>query len=320
MTLLAPARLVLLVPVVALAAAYVYLQLRRRHYAVRFTNLELLDSVAPKRPGWRRHIAATIAGLALVAMVIGLARPAHEARVPREEAVIMLAIDVSRSMTATDVTPSRMESAVAAAADFVKDVPSGFRVGLVAFDDHARLVATPTTDHDAVVTALERLRPGRGTAAGDAIEASLDAIRSALDAPTDTSSDSEDLAASIVLLSDGETTAGVDPEEASADATAAGVPVTTISYGTDGGTVDVGGETVEVPADPVAMKAIADATNGSFFEAASSSRLQQVYRDIQSRIGYTNEQREIVLWFVSIALIALMLALGASMLWTARFV
>src|SRR6185503_14171209 len=117
--------------------------------------------------------------------------------------------------------------------------------------------------------------------------------------------------ASIVLLSDGATTSGVDPRKASEDATAAGVPVTTIAYGTDSGVVEVSGETVRVPSDPVAMEAIADATDGTFFEAASASRLQQVYEDIQGRIGYTTQQREIVLWFVTIALIALMLALGA---------
>jgi Ca-activated chloride channel family protein len=237
----------------------------------------------------------------------------------------MLAIDVSRSMTATDVAPSRLESAVAAAKDFVAGVPAGFRVGLVAFDESARVVTTPTIEHQAVLDALDRLRPGGGTAAGDAIETSLDAVRSAMadTQPAKTSATApkaQDLAASIVLLSDGATTAGTDPADAARDAAAAGVPVTTIAYGTPSGTVTVDGETVPVPADPVTMRAIADTSNGSFFEAESASKLQQVYRSIQSRIGYTTEQREIVLWFVTIGLLALMLALGASMLWSARFV
>ncbi|MEA3055670.1 MAG: Ca-activated chloride channel [Actinomycetota bacterium] len=319
MTFLAPERLLLLVLVAALAAGYVVLQRTRRHHAVRFTNLDLLDSVAPQRPGWRRHVAAGIAGLALVSMVIALARPAHDARVPREEAVVMLAIDVSRSMTATDVTPSRLASAVTAAKSFIDGVPAGFRVGLVAFDDNARLVETPTLDHQAVLDALDRLQPGRGTAAGDAIETALDAIRSS-SSTAGTSATGTKLAATIVLLSDGATTAGTDPAVASQDATSSGVPVTTIAYGTAQGTVTVDGEVVPVPADPVAMKSIADATKGSFFEASSASRLREVYRDIRSRIGHVTEQREIVLWFVFLALIALMLALGASMLWTARFI
>jgi len=324
MTLLAPERLLLLVPVIALAIGYVFLQRHRRHYAVRFTNLELLDSVAPKRPGWRRHAVAGVAGLALVAMVIGLARPARDEKIPREQAVVMLAIDVSRSMTATDVAPSRLESAIAAAKSFVDGVPGGFQVGLVAFDDSARVVTMPTTEHEQVIAALDRLQPGRGTAAGDAIETSLDAIRTTLSDSKSTSTTTpgakEDLAATIVLLSDGATTAGTPPEQAANDAAEAGVPVQTIAYGTATGVVTIDGETVPVPSDPVTMKAIADTSKGSFFEAASLSKLQQVYRSIQGRIGYTTEQREIVLWFVMIALVALMLALAGGLLWSARFV
>jgi Ca-activated chloride channel family protein len=319
MTLLAPDRLLLLLPVAALAVGYVVLQRRRRHYAVRFTNLELLDAIAPKRPGWRRHVAAGIAGVALVAMVVGLARPARDEKVPREEAVVMLAIDVSRSMTATDVSPSRMESAIDAAKDFIGGVPKGFRVGLVAFDDEARILATPTLEHQVVIDALGRLEPGRGTAAGDGIEASLDAIKTVLD-PTATPDTKQDFAATIVLLSDGATTSGEDPAVAAQNAKDQGVPVTTIAYGTDSGTVQIEGEIVPVPADPAAMKAIADATDGSFFAAATASQLKAVYDDIQGRVGFTTEQREVVLWFVTIGLIALMLALAASMLWTARFV
>ena len=319
MSLLAPGRLILLVPVAALAVGYVALQQRRRHYAVRFTNLDLLDSVAPKRPGWRRHVTAAIAGVALVSMVVGLARPSRDEKVPREEAVVMLAIDVSRSMTATDVSPTRMDSAIAAAKDFIKGVPKGFRLGLVAFDDEARILATPTLEHQVVTDALGRLQPGRGTAAGDAIEASLDAIKTVLD-PSTTQDTNQDFAATVVLLSDGATTSGEDPSLAAQHAQDAGVPVTTIAYGTDSGTVEVDGEIVPVPADPAAMKAIADATKGTFFEAATAKQLKAVYDDIQGRVGFTIEQREVVLWFVSIGIVALMLALGASMLWTARFV
>jgi Ca-activated chloride channel homolog len=320
-TLLAPDRLWLLVPVAALAAAYVALQRHRRHYAVRFTNLALLDSVAPRRPGWRRHVAGAIALVALLAMVVGLARPARDEKVPREEAVVMLAIDVSRSMTATDVSPTRMQSAIAAAEDFIAGIPKGFRVGLVAFDDEARILATPTLEHRIVVDALGRLQPGRGTAAGDAIEASLDAIETVL-GTTDTGAvdEQQDFAATIVLLSDGATTSGVDPATAARQANDAGVPVTTIAYGTDAGTVVVDGEIVPVPADPIAMRGIAELTDGSFFEAASAAQLRDVYDDIQGRVGFTTEQREVVLWFVGAGMVALMLALGASMLWTARFI
>ena len=319
MTLLDPGRLWLLLLVAGLAAGYVVLQRRRRHYAVRFTNIALLDSVAPKRPGWRRHVAAAAALVALVAMVIGLARPARDELVPREEAVVMLAIDVSRSMTATDVSPSRLDSAIAAAEEFVADVPTGFRLGLVAFDDQARILATPTLEHRVVVDALGRLEAGRGTAAGEGIQASLDAIATVLD-PTAATEDHEDVAATIVLLSDGATTSGMDPATAAEHAADAGVPVTTIAYGTDAGIVEIEGEIVPVPADPLAMQDIARTTDGQFFEADSASELRQVYDDIQGRVGFTVEQREIVLWFLTIGLIALMLALGASMVWNARFI
>lgn len=319
MTLLAPDRMWLLVPVALLALAYLVLQRRRRHYAVRFTNLDLLDAVAPKRPGWRRHVAAAIAGLALLAMVVGLARPARDEEVPREEAVVMLAIDVSRSMTATDVSPSRMESAIAVAREFVGDVPKGFRVGLVAFDDEARILATPTLEHRVIIDALDRLEPGRGTAAGDGIIAALQGIETVLD-PQASNADDQDFPATIVLLSDGATTSGTDPMEAAAQAADAGVPVTTIAYGTDGGIIEIEGEIVPVPSDPIAMEAIADATEGSFFEAASSSELKAVYDDIQGRVGFTTEQREVVLWFMGAGFVALLLAMGASLVWTGRFI
>ena len=318
MRLLAPDRLWLLALVALVALTYVVLQRRRRHYAVRFTNLALLDSVAPRRPGWRRHLAGVIALAALVAMVIGLARPARDEKVPREEAVVMLAIDVSRSMTADDVSPTRMASAVAAAKEFVDDIPARFRVGLVAFDDEARILATPTLEHALVVQALDRLEPGRGTAAGDAIEAALDAIATVLD-PATAAEDEQTFAATIVLLSDGATTSGMDPLEAAASAADAGVPVTTIAYGTDSGVVEVDGEIIPVPADPVAMQAIADDTDGTFFEAASASELRAVYDDIQGRVGFTVEQREVILWFLTIGFVALLLALMSSMLWTGRF-
>lgn len=315
MTLLSPERLWLFVPVAALVAAYVVLQRQRRHYAVRFTNLALLDSVAPERPGWRRHVAAAIAMVALSAMVVGLARPARDERVPREEAVVMLSIDVSRSMTADDVTPSRLVSAINAAEEFVGDIPSRFRVGLVAFDDHARILATPTLEHRVVTDALARLEPGRGTAAGDGIQASLQAIESVLG----TGEEVEDFAATIVLLSDGATTSGMAPLDAAALADDAGVPVTTIAYGTDRGVVEIEGQIVPVPADPLTMEAIADATDGAFFEAASASELRAVYEDIQGRVGFAVEQREVVLWFVGAGFVALLLALVTSFVWQARF-
>lgn len=322
LTLLAPERLWLLVVVALAAVAYVALQLRRRHHAVRFTNLKLLDAVAPQRPGWRRHVVAVVALLGLVAMVLGLARPSREEEVPRDEAVVMLVIDVSRSMTAVDVEPSRLESATDAAKDFIEGMPAGFRVGLVAFDEVARTLATPTLEHRTVIAAVDRLEIGRGTAAGEGIYAALESIEAVLGDSEDVAEASEtedDFAATIILLSDGDTTAGRPVEDAAEDAAAAGVPVTTIAYGTDEGVVEIEGQLIPVPADPVAMREVAEATEGQFFEAASAAELASVYEDIQTRVGVTTEQRDVVLWFVSAAFVLVLLALAASMLWSGRF-
>jgi Ca-activated chloride channel homolog len=320
MTLLAPDRLWLLVLVAGLAIAYVVLQSRRRHYAARFTNLDLLASVAPKRPGWRRHVAAITVLAGLVALVVGLARPARDEKVPSDEAIVMLVVDVSASMEATDVAPTRLRAAQEAAARFVEGIPAEFQVGLISFDESTRVLATPTTDHDAVVAAIDGLRTGPGTAAGDALSTALDTVDASLkQARADTNNDGKPPAATIVLVSDGVTTVGEPLEQATDDAAQAGIPVTTIAYGTQSGQVTVQGEIVNVPSDPEAMRAVADATGGSFFTAESSNQLKSVYDDIQSRLGFHLEQREIVRFFIALAIIALFLGVLASMIWSARF-
>jgi Ca-activated chloride channel family protein len=330
MSFIRPGLLWLLLGVAALAATYVYLQQRRRHYAVRFTNLPLLESVAPKRPGWRRHVPAAAVALALIASVIGLARPVRATAVPRATAVVMLALDISGSMAATDVSPDRLDAAVTAAATFVKTLPAGFEVGLVAFDDMALVVATPTTDHDSVVAALKTLQPGRGTAAGDGIMAALQAIetaqaaasakgQTAADAPPATVPSATVPSATIVLLSDGATTTGLPVEQAAHAAKDANVPVSTITYGTDGGTVDIQGQVIPVPPDPDTMAAVAKATGGTAFNASSTSQLNSVYSEIQGRVGYTAVQHELIVWFLGAAMILLVLGCAGSMLWTGRF-
>ena len=225
MTFLAPSRLWLLVAIAGLAIAYVILQSRRRHYAARFTNLDLLASVAPRRPGWRRHLAAATVALGLVALVVGLARPARDEKVPSDEAVVMLVVDVSASMEATDVAPSRMEAAQAAAARFVEGVPDKFQVGLIAFDESTHVLATPTTDHAAVISAIDNLQTGPGTAGGDALSAALDTVHATLEeASADTSDEGDPPAATIVLVSDGVTTVGQPIEQATAGSRASRHP------------------------------------------------------------------------------------------------
>jgi Ca-activated chloride channel family protein len=320
MTFLAPSRLWLLLAIAGLAIAYVILQSRRRHYAARFTNLDLLASVAPRRPGWRRHVAAATISLGLVALVVGLARPVRDEKVPSDEAVVMLVVDVSASMEATDVAPSRLQAAQEAAARFVEGVPDKFQVGLISFDESTHVLATPTTDHATVIDAIDQLQTGPGTAAGDALSTALDTVDATLkQASADTGkSDGKPPAATIVLVSDGVTTVGQPIEQATQKAVQAGIPVTTIAYGTDAGQVMVQGEIVNVPSDPQAMSAVADATGGSFFTAESSNQLKSVYDDIQARVGFHLEQREILRLFIGLAIVALFLGVLASMIWTGR--
>ena len=319
MTLLQPQALWLLAAVGALAGAYVLLQRRRRHFAARFTNLDLLASVAPRRPGWRRHVPAAAMGLALVGLVVGLARPVREDRVPREAATVMLVLDVSASMEATDVAPNRLQAATAAALDFVHDLPPRLRLGLVAFDRAARVIAPPTTDRAMVEQGLARLATGPGTASGEAVYTALDALAAA-----GASADAGDGAgtpartAAIVLLSDGATTVGRPVEEAAAAAAERGVPVTTIAFGTGEGTVTVGGREVAVPADRASLARVAETSGGTFFEAASGEALTSVYEDIGSRVGYTTEQREIGMAFVAAGLALLLAGLGAALVWSGR--
>ena len=314
MRFLAADRLWLLLVVGALSGAYVLLQRRRRHHAVRFTNLDLLASLAPRRPGWRRHVPAAAMGLALVAMVLGLARPARDERVPKEAATVVLVVDTSASMDATDVSPSRLGAAIAAGQEFVDGLPDRLRVGLVSFDRSTRVLAPPTTDRAAVDRALARLSTGPGTAAGEAIYTALDLLA----ANGATGGAEGEQTAAIVLLSDGFTTVGRPTESAAVDAAEQGVPVTTIAFGTPEGTVSVLGAEVPVPSDPDSMATVAETTGGTFFEAFSADDLSRVYDDIGSRIGFEVEQREISLVFVTLAMALLLAGLAAALVWQGR--
>ena len=319
MTFLAEERLWLVLAVPVLAAVYVLVQRRRRQQAVRFSNLALLRSVVPPRAAWRRHGPAVAAALALTGLVVGFARPAANVQVPKEAATIMLVIDTSASMEATDVEPSRLDAAVAAASEFVEQLPGQLEVGLVSFDRQARVESPPTTDHAAVLEAIEDLRLGPGTAAGDALAVAVDALRAAADA-SGASPTEEDGGAAVVLLSDGVTTVGRPVAEAAQLAADAGIPVSTIAFGTDEGAVEVGGRVIAVPADPDTMAQVAEITSGTFFEAFSEEDLREVYEDIGTRVGFETEQREVSGRYLAGAIVVLVAALGLGLLWNGRLV
>jgi Ca-activated chloride channel homolog len=316
MTFQSPWWLLALLAVVALVALYVLLQLRRARYAARFTNVALLGSLVPKRAGWRRHLAFGLVALGLAVLVASLAAPSTEVRVPRDRATVIMTVDVSLSMQATDVEPDRFTAMQAAAKQFVGVLPARINLGLVSFAGTATTLVTPTTDRDQVSTAIDNLELAEATAIGDAVFTSLTAI-----ANFQASLESDGQAAPparIVLLSDGYSTVGRDATQAIDAANGAEVPVSTIAFGTDYGTLDLNGETVPVPVDRATLEQIAEETGGSYSEAASQKELEEVYEDLGSQIGYTTEPQDISPWFVRGGLLFAFLGIVASLLWTSR--
>ncbi|HEY7174995.1 MAG TPA: VWA domain-containing protein [Micromonosporaceae bacterium] len=312
---LQPAWLLAAIPVLLLAGLYVWRTLHRRAYAMKFTNVDLLKSIAPKGIGWRRHVPAIAFILTLLTLSAAMARPSVDAKQPLERATIMLAIDVSLSMESTDVAPTRIRAAQAAAKDFVKTLPSGYNVGLVAFAKTADVLVSPTKDRASIAQAIDGLQLAEATATGEAVFTCLSAIQSV---PTDGATGAPP--ARIVLLSDGYRTAGRPIEEAAAAAAAARVPVSTIAFGTDNGTVDIEGETQRVPVDRASLQELAQLTHGHYYAAASLSELHQVYQDMGSSIGFKTVPREVTQWYVGIALLFAFAAAGLGLLWTSRMV
>jgi Ca-activated chloride channel family protein len=318
MTFLSPGRLWMLALVPAVLLVYVMLQLRRRQYTVRFTNLALLAQVAPKHPGWRRHVAALLFLAAIIVMIIGWARPASSVKVPRDRATIMVAIDVSLSMNATDVQPNRFEAAKSAAKTFIGQLPMRFNVGVVSFAGSANVVAAPSADRQAAIASIDQLQLDKRTAIGEAVFTSLQAIRSFDAAGREPGTPQDPPPAHIVLLSDGDNTTGRSVPEAVQGTVAAKVPVSTIAFGTPYGTVDIDGEVTPVDVNKAALRDLAEQTNGKAYEAADRSQLSEVYKHIGSSLGFRTEHREVASRFSGIALLFALAAGGASMAWFAR--
>lgn len=274
-------------------------QRRRRAYAVRFTNLALLKEVVGRRPGLRRHIPPLLFLLGLAALLVSLARPSAVIAVPRDEGAVMLVVDVSGSMTANDLQPSRMEAARQAARAFVESLPPNTRVGLVSFSSRARIEAPLTRDHAAVIAAIRSLEAEGGTAIGDGLALALDVLRRSSESDPDAAAGSSpsqspgtQTPGTVVLLSDGSSSAGQPPDQAAARAGEAGVLVHTVGVGQRDSNARVGGR-IPAELDERTLQSIAQTTGGEYFYAAQSSDLERIYSTIGTRVSWSQERTEV---------------------------
>jgi Ca-activated chloride channel family protein len=293
-----------------MVALYVDRDRRRVASQAEFGNPDLLPNVVDRSPGRLRYLPPLTLLVALVFMIVGVARPHATVSVPREEATIVLALDVSRSMKATDVQPTRLDAARVAAKTFLDQVPQKFRVGVVSFATRAAVGVAPTQDRALVTTALDTLTPGEGTAIGDAVALS---VRVGQPAGTD---EAQGPPRAIVLISDGAQDGGrIDPSEAAQEAKRLGIPVYTVLVGTADGRVEeklTGGYTriTRVPTNPETLEQVAKDSGGEFFSAPDAERLSRVYEELGSRLGRRNEDREITDVFAALA--AGLLLIGAT--------
>lgn len=298
---LAPERLWLLLGVVVLAVAHVAVSLMRGRAALRFTQVELLDRIAPKRPGWRRHVVAGAQLLGLSAAVVAVAQPVNREIIrPETEGRIMVLFDVSLSMMATDVPPDRLTAAQEEALAFVDAVRDDVEIGLISFSGTVNVEQQPTRDRLDVKRSIENLELAEATAIGDALATGVRVLTSSLDSGEggDTGENATDVSPGvIVLMTDGETTFGRTSNEGAELAADADIPVFTIAFGTADGEIEdpYTGDIVPVPAQPEALEEVADISGGEAFEAGSETELADAYGQIDELLQETiGEEEEIV--------------------------
>lgn len=307
----APLALLALAIVPLAVVLYVLHQRRRTQYAARWGAPSLLPNVVDREPGKLRYVPFAILLVALTALVVGVARPHATVSVPREEATVLLAIDVSRSMGANDIRPSRLGAAQIAASKFIEKVPDKYRVGVVAFGSNATVAVAPTTDRELVRTGIAALKPGEGTAIGDAVVLSTSLGRRLK------SDDGVIPPTSVLLISDGAPDGGrTTPRAAAERARRQHVPVYTVALGTPNGIVEhtlPSGykEQIRVPPAPATLQMIARATGGKFYRAADEDRLSEIYEQLGSRLGKKKESREVTDVFAGGS--ALLLVVGGAL-------
>ncbi|MEU0470181.1 VWA domain-containing protein [Amycolatopsis sp. NPDC006131] len=312
----APWWFLLLFVVAAVAVGYVLAQRARRRRTMRFTNLELLDRIAPRSQGWPRHLPAALIIVSLLLLTVGLAGPTAEQKVPRNRATVMLVVDVSLSMEATDVRPSRIKAAQDAATQFAQGLTPGINLGLVSFAGTATVLVAPTTQRQSVVSAIDNLKLAQSTATGEGIYAALQSIQGfsavvgGADGPPP---------ARIVLMSDGKQTVPDDlyaPRgafTAAQEARKQQVPISTISFGTSHGTVEIDGREVPVDVDDGSLQEVARLSDGQFYQAGSAEQLKEVYADLGEQIGYEMKEADASRPWVLLGTLALVAAAGTSL-------
>ncbi|KAA8969120.1 VWA domain-containing protein [Mycobacterium sp.] len=306
-----------LLVVLGLAALYIIAQVARQRRMLRFANMELLDSVAPKRPTRWRHLPAILLVASMVLLTLAMAGPTRDVRIPRNRAVVMLVIDVSQSMRATDVQPNRMVAAEEAAKDFANELTPGINLGLITYAGTATVLVQPTTNRAATIAALSRLQFADRTATGEAIFTALQAIATvgAVIGGGDTPPP-----ARIVLFSDGKETVPTNPDNPKGAFTAArtakdqGVPISTISFGTPYGFVDINGQRQPVPVDNTTMKKVAELSGGNNYTASNLAQLKEVYANLQQQIGYETIRGDASVGWLRLGSLVLALAALAALL------
>jgi Ca-activated chloride channel family protein len=310
MSFQSPIALLALVAIPVLAALYWLAQQRRRAYAVRFTNLELLGQVVPRGPGVRRHLPTALFLLALTGLAFSFAKPQATINVPGDRSSVMLVIDVSGSMQATDVQPTRLGAAVNAAQSLVDSLPPNASVGLIAFNATAFVITPLTSDREALRAGLQSLRARGGTAIGDGLNLALDQLGAPASGPWGPHPPSM-----VVLLTDGVTNAGIAPQQASARAAEEHVPVNAVGVGSRGSAPvyvlgqDVGG------VDTLLLQSMAYQTGGKFFFASEAGQLQQVYTSLGSQFGWKHEKVDLTVPFAIAGTLVLLAGAGFSLMW-----
>jgi Ca-activated chloride channel homolog len=337
MDVLWPGFLILFGLIPLLVGLYIWQLRRRRRYSIRFSNLALVREALQGQSHLRRHLPFIFFLLAIASLVLAMGRPLVTVLVPEGQSTVILAMDVSRSMCATDIEPNRLEAAKEAAASFIQRHRSGNHIGIVAFAGFAELVQPPTRDEELLLDAIERLRTGRMTAIGSAILRSVDAIAEVNQVVSDLDPESqlqlvpdgEYVPDIIVLLTDGANNTGVEPLAAAQQAVERGIRVYTIGFGTEfGAPMDCGdgfgvggffggggGGNFRRGIDEPTLQQIADLTGGQYYSATSAGELQEVFRSLPSYIVTRTETIEISVIFAALAALLVVLAAGLSMFW-----